>query len=311
MNLRQLEVFRAVVEHGSTTEAAVALGVSQPSVSNLIRHTEDQIGFKLFMRARRGLIPTEAAKALYRESDPMFSLAQGFGRTIENIRNGLAGQINLVSTPSVGHTLLPVAIDRFLDRRPKVEFNLDIRAPDHVQHYIEMNLVNLGLTPALLLSSQVRLEELLPIRLVVMMREDHPLASKERLVIGDLENERIVMPTTSSVYGAAGAKWLRQANVAVRRPILTRYCDSACLIAQATRNIALVDELTPMALNAPGCIFRPLEGGPEIPCYLYYSSHRELSPVETQFVETLRTVASELTALRDRRDGSSQLPRRS
>lgn len=296
MNLRQLEVFRAVVEHGSTAEAAVALGVSQPSVSNLIRHTEDRIGFKLFVRARRGLVPTEAAKALYRESDPMFSLARGFGQIVENIRDGLVGQINLVSTPSVGHTLLPIAVDRFLDRRPKVEFNLDIRAPDHVQQYIEMNLFNLGLTPALLMSSQLRLEELLPVRLVALMREDHPLARKERLVIGDLEDERIVMPTSSSVYGAAGARWLRQANIAVRRSILTRYCDSACLIAQATRNIALVDELTPMALNMQGCVVRPIGESPEIPCYIYFSAHRDLSPVETQFVETLRAVAADLTA---------------
>lgn len=296
MNLRQIEVFRAVVEHGSTTEAAMALGVSQPSVSNLIRHTEDQIGFKLFTRARHGLVPTEAAKALYRESDPMFRLAHGFSQVIENIRSGQVGQINLVSTPSIGHTLLPLAIDRFLQRRPKVQFNIDIRAPDHVQEYIENGLVNLGLTPALLLSSQVRLEELAPIRLVAMMRRDHPLAGKEALSIRDLDNERIVMPTTSSVYGAAGTKWLRQANVGIRRSILTRYCDSACLIAQATRSIALIDELTPMSLNLRDCIVKPIRESPAIPCYIYFSAHREMSPVEAQFVKALRRAASDVMA---------------
>jgi DNA-binding transcriptional LysR family regulator len=48
MNLRQTEIFCAVMRCRTTTTAAYELGVSQPSVSNAVKHLEDQLGLLLF-----------------------------------------------------------------------------------------------------------------------------------------------------------------------------------------------------------------------------------------------------------------------
>lgn len=48
MRIRHIEIFNAVYTHGSMSAAARALNVSQPAVSQILRHAEDQIGFKLF-----------------------------------------------------------------------------------------------------------------------------------------------------------------------------------------------------------------------------------------------------------------------
>ena len=50
MNLRQLEVFQAVMHAGTTKNAARMLRISQPAVSNMVRQFEDQLGFALFDR---------------------------------------------------------------------------------------------------------------------------------------------------------------------------------------------------------------------------------------------------------------------
>ena len=50
MNVRQLEVFRAIMRNGTLTAAAEALRVSQPAVSKVLRHFESQIGYLLFER---------------------------------------------------------------------------------------------------------------------------------------------------------------------------------------------------------------------------------------------------------------------
>jgi hypothetical protein len=52
MNLRHMEVFRAVMEAGTVTGVARRVNVSQPAVTDLLRHTEDGLAFKLFERIR-------------------------------------------------------------------------------------------------------------------------------------------------------------------------------------------------------------------------------------------------------------------
>lgn len=54
MNLRQLEVFHAVMRAGTVTGAARLLGVTQPSVSTVLKHCEAQLRIPLFRRTGGG-----------------------------------------------------------------------------------------------------------------------------------------------------------------------------------------------------------------------------------------------------------------
>jgi DNA-binding transcriptional LysR family regulator len=56
MRLRQIEVFHAVYSTGSMTSAAAMLNVSQPSVSKVLAHAEQQLGYLLFERCRRSIV---------------------------------------------------------------------------------------------------------------------------------------------------------------------------------------------------------------------------------------------------------------
>jgi len=72
MNLRQLEILRAVVRTRSTVAAAQDLGMSQPAVSNAIKHAETALGFLLFDRINKRMIPTQEAQILLAEAEPLF-----------------------------------------------------------------------------------------------------------------------------------------------------------------------------------------------------------------------------------------------
>ena len=50
INLRQIEVFKALIEHGTVSRAAEVLAISQPGASKLLMHLEDDSGLKLFDR---------------------------------------------------------------------------------------------------------------------------------------------------------------------------------------------------------------------------------------------------------------------
>src|SRR6266571_3110616 len=88
MNLRQLEVLRAVMRCRTTIGAARELGMSQPAVSHAIKRTESQLGFRLFDRIHNRLVPTEEAKIL-----PLFAIHQAINRKANDLRDGRAGRI--------------------------------------------------------------------------------------------------------------------------------------------------------------------------------------------------------------------------
>ena len=59
ITFRQVDAFRTVVSTGTMTEAAEMLAISQPAVSRLISDLEKEVGFQLFKRLGRVLVPTE------------------------------------------------------------------------------------------------------------------------------------------------------------------------------------------------------------------------------------------------------------
>jgi len=69
LSLQQLRCFCATVERGSFTAAAEALRVSQPAVAEQVRKLEQALGADLFVRAGRGVMPTEAGRAFAEHAD--------------------------------------------------------------------------------------------------------------------------------------------------------------------------------------------------------------------------------------------------
>ncbi|NOJ99318.1 LysR family transcriptional regulator, partial [Corallococcus coralloides] len=67
LNLKQIEVFRAIMLTGSISGAAKLLHVSQPAVSRLIGYTEQRLGLSLFERIKGRLYPTPEARHLFIE----------------------------------------------------------------------------------------------------------------------------------------------------------------------------------------------------------------------------------------------------
>ena len=58
LSVRELEVFRLVMELGTVTAAAEALHISQPAVSRTLQQAERRLGFPLFLRRKKRLLAT-------------------------------------------------------------------------------------------------------------------------------------------------------------------------------------------------------------------------------------------------------------
>ena len=67
ITFRQVDAFHAVVSSGSVNGASALLGVSQPVISRLISDLEKEVGFALFNRQGRVLVPTPEGRMLVAE----------------------------------------------------------------------------------------------------------------------------------------------------------------------------------------------------------------------------------------------------
>ncbi|MHA2687293.1 LysR family transcriptional regulator [Vibrio harveyi] len=88
MNLRQLEVFYAIMQTGTVSGAARLLHVSQPNVTRVLAHTEQQLSFALFERVKGRLVPTQEAKALLPEAEKVYQQLGQFRSLTSKVKQG-------------------------------------------------------------------------------------------------------------------------------------------------------------------------------------------------------------------------------
>ena len=107
ITFRQVDAFRTVISTGTVTEAAAMLGISQPAVSRLISDFEEEVGFQLFQRSGRVLVPTDEARLLVEEVRQAVSGMEHIKDSAEAIGKFGHAHLNLVITPGVSSQLAP------------------------------------------------------------------------------------------------------------------------------------------------------------------------------------------------------------
>lgn len=122
MNLRQLEVFYAIMQAGTVSGAARLLHVSQPNVTRVLAHTEQQLGFALFERVKGRLVPTQEAKALLPEAEKVYQQLGQFRSLTNKVKQGT--QHLRVGAPPVlaAHLLAPTVA--LLSKQHGISFEL-------------------------------------------------------------------------------------------------------------------------------------------------------------------------------------------
>lgn len=93
MELRQLKYFVRIVEIGSVTRASQSLHVAQPSLSLQISRLEEELGKKLLMRSVRGVTPTEAGAAVYKQAQLILKQVDATQLIAQQADVGPAGRV--------------------------------------------------------------------------------------------------------------------------------------------------------------------------------------------------------------------------
>lgn len=295
MNLRELEVFNALMKTGTTVGAANSLFLSQPAVSKILKHLETRTGLKLFDRVSGRLRATPEGHTLYRHVRNVFIRLETIDRVAQDIRGGRNGVISVAATPTIANTVLAEAVVRFRKTHSdaRVIFR-SIRTPDVARRVAEGE-VDFGIVHQPLDKAGLEAEDLLPVEIVCILSRRHRLASAPRVTLRDLVDESLVSYRPGTGIGNLIGAAFRAEGIEKTIDVQTSQSATASALVARGDMVALHDPFHFLAVNAPDLIVRRIEPAMRIGVELLFSRDHPSSSIAAKLMTEIRAVAAEMS----------------
>lgn len=178
MNLKQAHYVKTIAECGSLTAAAKKLYVSQPSLSQMLRHVEDELGVAIFDRSVTPFRLTYAGEKYLRAAHVILSANEQLESEIREIRDEQSGRLRLGISFSRGIQVLPMVIPEFTQRYPNVKIELTESGSDALDEMIQQGRIDLALAAVEPGSANLAYELLEKETIGILAGKDSKLARK-------------------------------------------------------------------------------------------------------------------------------------
>jgi DNA-binding transcriptional LysR family regulator len=301
MRLRHIEVFHAVYTTGSITAAAKLLSVSQPAVSKVLAHAEQQLGFALFYRHKGKLVPTQEAERLIHHVTGAYENISELRRMSENLRTADAGWVRIATIPALEMDLLPRTIASYLQTHPDTHFEIDSLHVRQIINELREHRISIGLAFNPPLTPGIEAEVLATGELVTLAHANSVPGCRDDLSLEDLAGLPLITLSAKNPLGDLLANHFAASNADLR-PVVTveTYQLAAALVEQGV-GVAIVDEFTARSCAHPDLVVCGLHPAVRFDVAVMKLESEPLSLISERFVGHLRTeigrlMQTELTA---------------
>ncbi|HEY4368799.1 MAG TPA: LysR family transcriptional regulator [Steroidobacteraceae bacterium] len=176
VTLRQLQIFRAVAQTGSTTAASDDVALSQSATSAAINELERVLGARLFDRIGKRLLINDTGRALLPNAQMLLDGAQSIEDGFESDGNRTTLDLRLAASTTIGNYVLPPLLASFRTELPLAHFSLRIGNTQDVANAVTDFEVDLGLIEGPCHASGVTVLPWREDELVIVAAPRHPLA---------------------------------------------------------------------------------------------------------------------------------------
>ncbi|MFB9948983.1 LysR substrate-binding domain-containing protein [Rhizobium puerariae] len=291
--MRQVEAFKAVVEHGTVSLAASALHVSQPSLSKLIANLARQTGLKLFERQKGRLILTDRGRRLYSEVERIFVGLDQLGRAVSELRREEAEVLRVGVVPALSGLLLLKAVQDYARLRPGVRLSILIRESHLLVDRIENGKLDVLIASRTTEIRGLERTSLMTAPVVCILPEGHALTRHDIITPALLAGENIVSLTDESTLPQRMAEALEAAGHQVSSSIEISFVTGVCRLVEAGLGVSLVHPLVAADSGATLAI-RPFEPSIVVDFHIYRTAARRTRPYVEDFITVFEQAASEL-----------------
>jgi DNA-binding transcriptional LysR family regulator len=191
-DLRQLEIFKWVVELGSFSKAGEAVHLAQASVSERIANLENAVGAKLLDRLGRQVVPTKLGELLHKHALALLEMKRRVSLEIEAFLGIQEGTIHLGCSTIPGEYILPSVIGRFGATYPNVTISLTIADSREIENRVLEGRFEVGVVGSRGWRKNLTGHEIWKDELVVAAPASHPWAGRKTVTLEELSKEPFI-----------------------------------------------------------------------------------------------------------------------
>lgn len=202
MEFRDLQYILTIAKYGKVSYAARELYIAQSSLSQFLKNYEEKLGFPLFTRTNRGLIPTEKGELFLDTAREIMNLQHNFYARISDIDNLRWGTVIFSVSTFRAPYLLPKVIPPFMERYPNIKLKIQEASMEEQEALLSKGLVDAGFLTTPSKAGDLVFRHLIDEEILLAVPKDEPLCEK------------------AHPAGPTGHPWIRIEDISHRRFLL-------------------------------------------------------------------------------------------
>jgi len=290
MELRQLEAFVAVATELHFGRAAEKLRIGQPTLSDLIRRLERELGAELLTRTTRKVAVTGAGQELLGRSKMILDEVAAAAAAVRRTAQGETGTVRVAITPPVAPVLVPHLHAAAREYLPDVAVTVQRMWLPDLTRTLADGTTDVAITCARLpdvpgVVSTVFCSE----PLLVGLRPDHRLADRDELALEDLQRDRLGVPSDTMFPAWTLAQRQALDSVGLAPPTVPLDATDLSASGWTSQPEATWILLTASLGTPPGTTVRPITPALAVPYTLQWSPERAQTAAVARFVRLALT----------------------
>jgi DNA-binding transcriptional LysR family regulator len=289
MRLRHIEVFHAVYNCGSITGAAKFLNVSQPSISKVLAHAEQQLGFPLFNRHKGKIVPTREAERLIDHVNHAYRNINELRRVSKNLGSAESGVIRIAVTPALGIDIIPAAIASYLEQHPDTMFEIETLHQHQVVLALRELKIDFGIVFNPPATQGIKIDHLVTAEFVAISNSSSGLGNQSKMALEELDGKRFVNLSTLSPLGQLLETRFESSSIQLRSVANVETCQTAKALVAHGAGMALVDEITARSSGHDSVVARYLDPPLQFEVSIMHTVSDPLSILTRRFINHLKS----------------------
>ena len=219
----------------------------------------------------------------------MYQAVQRVHELAHDLAENRSGILNLVSSPSIGQTIIPQAIAAFRAHHPDVKVTLQCLSYGPLKERLLRQQADLGVIILPMTHPNLDVAPLCRNRLVCVLPHDHELAKRTTLTLADLRPHPLIAFDKDTPFGQLVADLYERAGEPLKPAIEVGSPQNACALVHAGAGVALVDQFS--VHSWPGqLIVREVADAPTLQANLVRLGYEPMSRLTQAFIGELRTL---------------------
>ena len=298
--LRDIEYFSVVAEHGNLGRAAEALGLSQPALSKSLRRLEIAMQAKLVRRTSKGVELTAAGRTLFEQVHRLRLSLDDVTRSVTELGQGRTGHLRIGAGPAVAMDLVPRTCAALLKIAPSVTFQITVHDNDTSTSAVRHGELDFAI--ATIWTSHyndLAVEQVSEEDYSLYVAANHPLARKKHVALVDLTPYRWAITGNNMVTHTRVNQAFMDAKLPA--PSITIHTNFLPLNHHLVASSNLISYTSRYMINQVMPRFRFVELPVKELTWVrqtgvYYRKDAYLSPAARRFIDLLKSTAKAMAS---------------